>query len=409
MEYTIQSLARKWGDALPHEEEFIYPEQFEEAGFPDLLRSWVVTLLEHQLKETVAPPMTEWADLDQEATREAWKAFLAAAARRVRLPRVYVQPVMQTALGDVLEQLLQPRVAIPHMLFGTESERSLQEVREKAQDVLVHGRLAEAVVRYMERREMDRLTREQCVQIVSKVDSALLARETPESMLEQLHPLYELFGHDAVDPTLLALFFGDKEMDAFSNRFEEMGSAVEKETLLHMLREEMEGGERSPALAAAAPETPSPVSPQAPTVVPPQAPTPEAPPSPETAWPAAPKAPPPAPSEDSILPSPAPEPLETPIWQRFIQPESAEPGGHRDRIAQWLQNDRGRFIEEIFGGAEDGYELALDELAEIESWRYATHYIQREIFDRNRVNMYGEAAIDFTDLLQSYFKEFKPV
>ena len=64
MEYTIQLLARKWGDALPQEEEFIYAEQFEEAGFPDLLRSCVVTLLKHQCKETISPPVTEWAVFD---------------------------------------------------------------------------------------------------------------------------------------------------------------------------------------------------------------------------------------------------------------------------------------------------------------------------------------------------------
>lgn len=438
MEYIIQQLARTWGDALPKQEEFLYAEHLEQAGLPEMLRSWVVTLLEHQLQETLTPPMTEWADLDREETRAAWLAFRAAAARRVRLPRAYIPAVMQTALGDVLEQLLQPRVAIPQLLFGQESELPAETVRERSRRVLAHRRLADAVVRYMERQEADRLGREQCARIVARVDAAFLGRETPEQILGQIEPLFELFGHDAVDPSLLALFFGDKEMDAFANRLEELRTPVERRILLELLHEQM--GREAAGEEVGKVDEASPARPTTPEFVEqPLPPRPEPTPEPEKElrgalpeqFPTTPAEPvesfpdqevvsPPVHSEpvgtESLdsepmspePPEPAGEQAERPIWQQFMPQEEDGEQEHLDRLRQWLRNDRDRFVEEVFGGAEDGFEVAVEELAAAADWFEASRYIQREVFDRNQVNMYAEAAIDFTDLLQSYFKEFKP-
>ena len=80
---------------------------------------------------------------------------------------------------------------------------------------------------------------------------------------------------------------------------------------------------------------------------------------------------------------------------------------HAEALYQWLQLDADRFVDEVFGGAEDAYEQALSDIAAIRTWKKATDYIEKEVFNRNRIDMYDEVAVDLTDQLHSYFLEHK--
>ncbi|NIT57007.1 MAG: hypothetical protein GWN00_12455, partial [Aliifodinibius sp.] len=48
---------------------------------------------------------------------------------------------------------------------------------------------------------------------------------------------------------------------------------------------------------------------------------------------------------------------------------------------------------------------AIEDIAAYDSWQDVSKYIEKDIFKRNLVDMYSEAAVDFTDRLQSYFLE----
>ncbi|MGM0546393.1 MAG: hypothetical protein ACQEST_06695 [Bacteroidota bacterium] len=76
-----------------------------------------------------------------------------------------------------------------------------------------------------------------------------------------------------------------------------------------------------------------------------------------------------------------------------------------DRLMDMLKNDREFFVEEIFRGSDRAYEEAVEDIAGYDSWRDVSKYIEKEVFKRNMVDMYSEAAVDFTDQLQSYFLE----
>ncbi|MDZ7689865.1 MAG: hypothetical protein U5K69_01700 [Balneolaceae bacterium] len=122
-----------------------------------------------------------------------------------------------------------------------------------------------------------------------------------------------------------------------------------------------------------------------------------------------------------------------PIWQKFISSEEDAPWEEQqseeevreeedeqeplidfnkpknpnekrlNKIKKMLEDDRERFVNEIFKGGEEAYEQALEEIAAMRKWRRASDFIDRYIFKRNLVDMYSEAAVDFTDRLQSYF------
>lgn len=65
------------------------------------------------------------------------------------------------------------------------------------------------------------------------------------------------------------------------------------------------------------------------------------------------------------------------------------------------------YIEELFGGSESDYEHVLARLAVHDKWESASEYLQKEVFASDFVDMYSDAAIDFTDQLQSFFNDQK--
>jgi len=42
-----------------------------------------------------------------------------------------------------------------------------------------------------------------------------------------------------------------------------------------------------------------------------------------------------------------------------------------------------------------------------DDWKSASQYLEKEIFNKNRIDIYSEIAVDFTDYLHSYFMEYK--
>jgi len=78
-----------------------------------------------------------------------------------------------------------------------------------------------------------------------------------------------------------------------------------------------------------------------------------------------------------------------------------------EHLIGWLKDDEDRFTSHIFSGSEKAYEEALIDLNQLDNWKQASRFIEKEIFARNLIDMYDEEAVDFTDRLQIYFDEYK--
>lgn len=66
---------------------------------------------------------------------------------------------------------------------------------------------------------------------------------------------------------------------------------------------------------------------------------------------------------------------------------------------------RDTFIDRLFNGSSEGYFEALERLRTASDWRAAGDIIAVDIFRANRVNIYDEAAIDFTNAVEEQFKK----
>lgn len=105
-----------------------------------------------------------------------------------------------------------------------------------------------------------------------------------------------------------------------------------------------------------------------------------------------------------------------PIWQRFSkETEGSAKGGKKSdipagglaEIRKHVSDMEEEFVNELFGGDENAFLEALEEITRFKDWKQAGNYISREIFDRNMIDVYSDTAIYFTDRMQTYFLERK--
>jgi hypothetical protein len=63
------------------------------------------------------------------------------------------------------------------------------------------------------------------------------------------------------------------------------------------------------------------------------------------------------------------------------------------------------FIVDIFLNDELEFYKHLENIAAYDQWRMAGRYITRDIFDKNRIDLYSEHAVLFTDTVQEFFEQ----
>ncbi len=76
-------------------------------------------------------------------------------------------------------------------------------------------------------------------------------------------------------------------------------------------------------------------------------------------------------------------------------------------LADLLSDRKAEFIEVIFSGSEKKFDKALDKIQKFESWKETSNYIQKDVFKKNKVDLFSGATVDFTDRLHQYFNELR--
>ena len=566
MEHTIQHITDRLVELLPEHDQYYRLDELKDLGFPLFIVHRIKVELERNLEESIVPPKTDWANMNTDRVQDAWHHFLSAIRAEARLPASYAHSVIETAVADVLEMLIQPRKNVPEVIFGTDEELAPGELSDRLKAVVVYRHFVKLLDRYVKKKDLSALSKERCREIISRADARLTERYSPLNWAQMLEPLFNLL-NEQVDTNLLRLFFEDKKMPRVARHFDLMDSKVNRAQLIESLsspellnlegyeddqsnlfpgqdlpaedeekkeiteeQESSEGGEsestgqedprgpgdddivssfhksRDKKIDSESEENPGDENDDGDlnTVFGIEAAdeesrdnykeTPDANYLNDIF----------AKKEESGEPETAGEEIEegertdekieqheqaeeqseeganeirdveparedeeepfelkhtgdeeaeidypdfvkeykenTPMWQRFLDPgqeeeneddekrdstsgeesgdegyieepiidltQEEEPGQEEtDHLWNSLEDEKDRFVEEIFRGSERAFEEALEELSGFESWRSASRFIEKEIFKRNLVDMYSEAAVDFTDRLQTYFLE----
>ena len=116
-----------------------------------------------------------------------------------------------------------------------------------------------------------------------------------------------------------------------------------------------------------------------------------------------------------VQPSDVGEQINNPLWERF-RGESQTSVSTSGNVQAITVNDdyilgnletqtRERFVAELFGGRENEFKSVVQKLNEVKTWNEASQIIADEIFRKNRVNIYSETAVDFTNIVEKRLRK----
>lgn len=557
METFASVLAGRYLTAFPTGKSFLTPEELPSDKLPRSLYDRLQMEFEMRLDRDLLPPRTSWSDLENPDVKAAWEAFVGEVRDRARLPMDDLEQTLNRVAGELLEQLVHPRRAIPESLFGGDDTLDRETLERRSDSITVYRHLATAPGRFMERKGLERLGREQCERVIAAVDEKLTERYNLLEWADLLEPLFRLFD-DEVPVELLRLFFEEKKRMKTARLFDRLEGSVNRAGLIERLSspELLEGAgeeqEQSNLFDEEAPlhsrfsfdqpdlnryvtdrgrekdeaANPKSVDDSSGKTGSPSDEDPDrALPSDEEPARAVPsgsvtaseardrvgdrnskkqepedsgrlsvhtkgeRREPPAVSDEETHQSAeegsaeedegaiwkrflSPEAdteepeidkeLETPAWQRWVQeepdieessedeetPEPGKPersGRSRERLeaekpekpeeskdtagsgeeeivevekhlpsatyagelAAWLGEESERFVEELFHGSEQAFDSAMQTLGRLDTWKDAANFIQNDIFLRNRVDLFDDAAVDFTDRMQEWFEQLE--
>ncbi len=234
MERTVRHITEKLTAQLPRFREYYTPEDLQVLDIPTFITERVILEMHQNLSESVNPPETEWAEMEGDSVRFAWKNFLEAIKAEVRMPASYAAPLLETAVADALELATQPRSAIPEILFGNDDSLSVKELKKRIRYVTVGRPLAAALIRYMEKKSKTELNILECEKIITQIDDKLIHSYNSLDWAKELEPLFVLAG-PSVDTDLFRLYFEDKGRKKVSRLFDQLNKSLNRTEFIEVM------------------------------------------------------------------------------------------------------------------------------------------------------------------------------
>lgn len=448
----VREITRKFVGSLPQDRSYFRPSELEDIGFPDFLAERISLELTRNLADSIVPPQTDWASMQTEPVALAWDAFLKAIHAETRLPFSYAESVIESAVADIMEILIEPRKNLPEIIFGNDEHLTLEALKERTQWIVVYRHFGTAIIRFMQRKKLETLSKEKCGQLIAKVDEKLTQHYSPLNWAVLLEPWFAILGSQ-IESDLLRRFFADKAMMVIAERFDREDGTSDRSRIIEILSKPDFSSEddlkparaqRLADLKSDDDEGESLIS-----VASKKVDVEESGEEPILSR---------YKQDDESTESPRIADLSSddydageenvPIWQKYIgsetdqEDESSEnqdsshgyegdeeydemeepldtepiidltksPDDHEKNAAlhkllKDVDDRKTYFTDMLFGGDENAFYAAMEDIASFTTWREAARYITTEVFRRNMVDMYSDEAVDFTDRLQIYFLE----
>jgi hypothetical protein len=214
MQHVIKNTITQLFASLPKEHVYYSPSDFINAGFPDYLIQRIFLEVDRNLADSISLPATDWVDMRADTVEDAWDRFLSAIQAESRVPASYALSVIENAIQDMVDQFTQPRGYLLDTMIG-ESGATLDQLQSRKRWIVAYPILADALIRYLQRKEMEYITRDKALQVISHVDEKLAENYTPLKWAQHLDPIFVLLNHE-VPSALFVRFFKDRGMTAFA-------------------------------------------------------------------------------------------------------------------------------------------------------------------------------------------------
>ena len=424
----VDSLFDKLLEAFPARRPYTQ-DDFQRDAMPAAVAHFLARLLKERIRreiEHLKMTRSEWVNYEAREVQRAQHSFAIALERNAHVPVDQWERTLRRAVRLTTAYLTRPVATLVDFVFQ-EEERTcpMPVIQQRIGYFKDYAYLNDIIERYAEQKGVQEMERTRFDSLLHRIDRQMVEDYGPDQWIRLLRPLFAQMeavpatAGKGVPAALLQTFFEEKKADVLARRLA-AASSGQKEWTPGRLRKLLESGkearpapDQEPSPFKKTPSSPSPAQP---------APEPQEEEGPVPLWkqfrprtrgvPQRPKGrrtpvPPKKPS-----PSPSSREEDVPRWKQFRtgSPEASNSKDELDSLEREVlgrrgQSNRSLFLNQLFGGSEQEYRRVLHKLRGIGSWSQASRVIGKEIFKKNKVNIYSDAAVAFTDAVQSRYRE----
>lgn len=234
MHNVVLQITKKLVDRLPANQNYLSPDELDKFGIPDFVLKRIRIELENNMLGSLDITKTDWVDMNSPEAKTAWKDFVDVIIDKTRLPMSYASSVFENCLDDIISILSEPRKNIPRLIFDQETELNAEQIQKRSEIIVVYDYLAQALIRYMNKKGLETLSKDKAARIITQLDIRLTENLGPLNWAQTLDPLFELTD-DAVDSELLRRFFEEKGKTVWADRFDKETQLVTKARIINIL------------------------------------------------------------------------------------------------------------------------------------------------------------------------------
>jgi len=438
-------------------------ETFGREPVPEAIGRYLSHSLQTRLDVEVAPILhfsSDWIDTEHESIRAAAEELADRCAERAKIPQEEWQATLERAVRNTISYHARPARTLLDFLFARPDDRYTPAgIDRKLAFFVPYPQLAERLARHVAETDAEEVDRAALASLLTQIDRDLEEKFDLDAWTKLFGPMFDIASihpeyRDEVPIALAVAFFRDKGIESVEVALERLHEMQRVDTLSldrlrSILRESRDTRERAFVVSpeGAAEETSLARSPapehadarvaaarltaesQASGRVPAKGHTASRPDEPVPLWkqfqhgsvhPSSPSSRPPAPQAASPPEPPAASAGERkPLWMRYahVAPRAQDAvrdgAGAQGRDLARLEaavlgeaaRDRPLYMRHLFGGSQAEYEGILLRLSRAASWAEASRILAVDVFRRNHVDIYSDAAVSFTNAVESRFEE----
>lgn len=234
MKQEIKELSEKFIAKLPQNQKYYVLDDFGASGFPPFLSKRIYQITLNRLRKDVPFPDSIWAHTSSPEIRKKWTTFRVELEKSAHTPIELIKEVTEAAITDVLSQLTMPRSYIPEFVFGDEDSLRTIDIKELCDAIVVYRYFPAFIEKYIDRKKVDILTKEQFQKIISTLDAKLISGYGTLDWSALLQSLFILMGNQ-VPSQLLKTFFKDKELHEIASRFNRTKKIITQDEFVEVL------------------------------------------------------------------------------------------------------------------------------------------------------------------------------
>lgn len=234
MEQIAEQITENLLQDLPGQTQFFTPNELLSSGIPNIVVQTLQKNVLHTIELELKLPQSEWIQTEHEQVQEAWHHFVEISLENLRIPASKLSNLLAEAVEKCLELALKPRHSVPEIIFRTRDVIDLETAKQRVESIEVNNQLGLALLRYMEKKELQEISIEKARELIKKVDQRLVEDYHPLNWAQVLKPVFDLAG-PVVDKDLFRIFFEDKEKPAYARKFDLLEKDITETEFIEIL------------------------------------------------------------------------------------------------------------------------------------------------------------------------------